>query len=203
MNNFRKKVAIILLASGFGKRFGKNKLLEEFHGRPLFTYAAELAVNSPADIKVIVTQYNEVETLVKTQYPSLLTVRNSWPEEGISRSIRLGLETVLWNEEGEKYEGCCFMVCDQPFFKKESMEHLFQKFYEFPDCISVCSSGAREGNPVIFPKCLFKELLLLKGDRGGKKIIKKYPKLVRRVEVSEEELYDMDNQIDKINMEKT
>ena len=32
------KLSMIYMASGFGKRFGSNKLLASFEGRPLYTY---------------------------------------------------------------------------------------------------------------------------------------------------------------------
>ena len=60
----------------------------------------------------------------------------------------------------------------------------------------------REGNPVIFPKTLFEELMALEGDKGGKQIIKKHPEMVYKVYVTEQELSDMDYKEDKINLEK-
>ena len=36
------QIAVIYMASGFGKRFGGNKLLEMIEGKPLFAYGLEL-----------------------------------------------------------------------------------------------------------------------------------------------------------------
>mgnify|MGYP000364609522 CR=1 FL=1 len=60
----------------------------------------------------------------------------------------------------------------------------------------------REGNPVIFPKILFEELMALEGDKGGKRIAKEHPEMIYKVYVTEQELSDMDYQEDKINLEK-
>ena len=40
------RIAVVLMASGFGKRYGKNKLLEYFGGRPLFAHALCRAAGS-------------------------------------------------------------------------------------------------------------------------------------------------------------
>ena len=39
-NTQNKKIAIIIMASGYSERFGSNKLLESFLDKPLFTYTA-------------------------------------------------------------------------------------------------------------------------------------------------------------------
>ena len=66
----------------------------------------------------------------------------------------------------------------------------------------MCVTKEREGNPVIFPKILFEELMELEGDKGGKRIAKEHPEMIYKVYVTEQELSDMDYQEDKINLEK-
>ena len=66
----------------------------------------------------------------------------------------------------------------------------------------MCATKKREGNPVIFPKQLFDELMALTGDKGGKRVARQHPELVHKVYVSEKELLDMDYKEDKINLEK-
>lgn len=57
----------IILAAGNSRRFGGNKLLTAFQGRPLFSYvldkAAELKAETGLEI-IVVTQYPEIETYV-------------------------------------------------------------------------------------------------------------------------------------------
>ena len=113
---------------------------------------------------------------------------NDHPERGISQSLRLGLDAQ------READGCCFMVCDQPMFKTETLRRMFRAFRESPDDICVCSDGSRRGNPVLFPKDLFSELMQLNGDSGGRQIMKKYPQRIREIIVERpEELYDIDS----------
>ena len=43
------KLSMIYMASGFGKRFGSNKLLASFEGRPLYTYGLSALEKRGAD----------------------------------------------------------------------------------------------------------------------------------------------------------
>lgn len=198
-----KKLAIIIMASGYSERFGSNKLLEPFLDKPLFTYAVDLADSCEAAMKIIATRYEPILQYVKKHIPTMHIVWNEHPERGISESIHLGLCYLKQQKDYEEYAGCCFMVCDQPLLQKKSMQELFKSFYTNPEGIHMCVTREREGNPVIFPRTLFDELMALEGDRGGKRIAKQHPELVHRVYVSEKELSDMDYKEDKINLEKT
>ena len=184
-NTQNKKIAIIIMASGYSERFGSNKLLESFLDKPLFTYTVDLVASCQAEMKIIATRYEPVIQYVKENVPSMSIVWNAHPERGIS-----------------EYAGCCFMVCDQPLLQKESMQELFKSFYTNPEGIHMCATKKREGNPVIFPKQLFDELMALTGDKGGKRVARQHPELVHKVYVSEKELSDMDYKEDKINLEK-
>lgn len=209
-----RRIAMVLMASGFGKRYGKNKLLEDFHGRPLFAYAFARAVESKADSICVVTRYPEIRDYVErwqeaeseksirreeisvkgnlfSSVQSSERIRIIWnfhPERGISESLRLGLEAQ------KEADGCCFMVCDQPLLTAATLQRMFEAFCECEDNIFVCTDGSRRGNPVLFPKDLFGELMRLTGDSGGKQIIGRYPQRVREIMTeSSQELFDIDS----------
>lgn len=197
------KTAIIIMASGYSKRYGSNKLLEQFLDKPLFTYAVDLAASCEADTKIIVTRYDPIVQYVKKNAPMMHVVWNEHPERGISESIHLGIQHLKQLKDYEEYSGCCFVVCDQPLLQNISLQELFKSFYINPEGIHMCVTKEKEGNPVIFPKMLLEELMELQGDKGGKRIVKKHPELLHKVYVAEQELSDMDYKEDKINLEKT
>ena len=197
-----RRIAVVLMASGYSERFGSNKLLEPFGNRCLFTYAVDLACASDAAMKIIVTRYEPIKHYVKENAPKMDIVWNDHPERGISESIHLGIRYLRQSKDYEKYAGCCFMVCDQPLLQKQSLQKLFESFYRNPEGIHMCVTKEREGNPVIFPKILFEELMALEGDKGGKRIAKEHPEMIYKVYVTEQELSDMDYQEDKINLEE-
>ena len=55
-----RRIAVVLMASGYSERFGSNKLLEPFGNRCLFTYAVDLACASDVAMKIIVTRYEPI-----------------------------------------------------------------------------------------------------------------------------------------------
>ena len=88
-NTQNKKIAIIIMASGYSERFGSNKLLESFLDKPLFTYTVDLVASCQAEMKIIATRYEPVIQYVKENVPSMSIVWNAHPERGISESCLL------------------------------------------------------------------------------------------------------------------
>ena len=52
-NTQNKKIAIIIMASGYSERFGSNKLLESFLDKPLFTYTVDLETGKITPINYV------------------------------------------------------------------------------------------------------------------------------------------------------
>ena len=63
-------------------------------------------------IRVLVSQYEEI--LKDGREEGYLCLKNTKPEQGISRSIRMGIEAVEESESYEPGDGILFSVCDQP-----------------------------------------------------------------------------------------
>ena len=116
-----------------------------------------------------------------------LAVRNDAPEEGVSRSIRLGLRAA------EPCSAVLFLVGDQPLLTAGSVRRILAAGRENPDKIIVPQRpDGQSGNPCLFPAAFFPELLSLEGDRGGRRVIRAHPEAVFPVSVPEEELADTD-----------
>lgn len=175
------------MAAGNSRRFDGNKLLCELNGRKIITYALDImrackqsGILSEA---AVVTQYDEVERLAAEYGYSCLY--NEFPDKGISYSVKLGTEYY------KDADAVLFFVCDQPFLTKETVESMIEEADE--KHILCCSFGDRKGSPTLFPKCYFDELMELTGDEGGRVLIRKYPALVKKIEVrTENELTDID-----------
>ncbi len=179
-----KKVSCIILAAGKGERFGGDKLLAPVRGIPMICRAFQ-AVPGEAFHQVAVVS-GEERILKLAGREGFVPVENSLPEEGISRSIRLGIRAL------EPCDAILFMVSDQPFLKKESILRILDKYAENQDCIIALAHKGESGNPVLFPREYFQELEALQGDKGGKTVMKRYPLRQRLVEVPEEQLFDID-----------
>ena len=184
------------MASGFSKRFGKNKLFVDFKDKPLFEHA--LQIYSDIDeitSKVVVSQYEEV--LLEGEKLNFIPVFNSESKLGISRSIIHGLESLGYKKDidylDDRNSGIIFAVCDQPLLQKETIKRLILAYKNSKKGIISLRYGTRNGNPKIFSKKYISELFKLTGDMGGKQIINKHSKDILFVNASKEsELFDID-----------
>ena len=75
---------------------------------------------------------------------------------------------------------------------RETVARLVDACCKRPDRILVPAAGGRRGSPCVFPKDLFPALLALRGDVGGRQVIRANPDRVLAVPVSPQVLYDVD-----------
>ena len=116
--NARPSVGCVIMASGLARRFGSNKLLADFGGRPLLCRALEVTATPALAARVVVTRSAEVKALCDAQaVPCLL---HSLP--GRNDTVRLGLEALL--EQCPGLAGCIFLPGDQPLLQRETLESL-------------------------------------------------------------------------------
>lgn len=177
------KLGIVIMAAGSSSRFGENKLLQDFLGRPLFTRALDAA----GDIfhkTVVVTGYGPVAEYAEKLGFSV--VENRQPELGISHTVRLGLAELA------DCDGAVFAAADQPLLSRDTLLRLKASFLEQPHNIHAAAAEGRRGNPCLFPRAFFPELLALQGDTGGGAVIKAHPDRLQLLEVPPEELLDCD-----------
>lgn len=187
---------LIFLAAGNSTRFGANKLLYKLNGKCMYRYGIEAAERllqeGLLESVIVVTQYEEIICDIKEHFSKLQTVRNPHPEDGISGSIRLGVEKLI-ESENKCGKSCMFMVADQPYLTVESLRKMIESQKISEKGILVSASYGRMGNPVIFDQKYYAELRSLKGDVGGKQVIKKHLDDVQMFEMPAPELKDLDS----------
>ncbi len=183
-----RPVSAVAMCSGESKRMGKeNKLFLEVNGEKMYHHTIELIDKLDFYDKIAVSVYDEI--LSETKKRGFKAFFNTRANEGISQSVRIGAE----NAEGD---GIMYFTCDQPLLKADTVQRLINKYYETGKII-IPRCGENEYSPCIFPSRLRNELMSLKGDRGGKKVSRKYPELTEYVELDDEtELADIDNKDD-------
>lgn len=183
--NKLNKITLILLAAGNSTRFKGNKLLKMVNGKPMYMNVIEKVLKLNFHKIILVTQFEGIEEALR-DYP-VKVVMNNHSELGISHSIKLGINTDL---ETDAY---MFMVCDQPFISLESINALIDNFTLSNKGMACVDYNGNLGNPTIFSVKYREELLNLRGDVGGKTVMKKHLEDVERVAISNElELMDID-----------
>jgi molybdenum cofactor cytidylyltransferase len=166
-------IAGILLAAGQATRFGRQKLLELWHGEPLVRKTARCFLEAGLRPIVVVVSRDPRLADALAGLP-VTTVENANPEKGISHSIAIGVGALP-----EKTEAALIGVGDQPYLTVEAIEELVRAFA--PGRIVVPRWGDHRGNPPVFDRRFFPELLALSGDHGGQRVITSHPDAVTEV----------------------
>ena len=178
------RAGCLVMAAGNASRFGENKLTARFDGQRLFSLALAAI---PKELFARVT--------VVSQYPALLeeaslagfdTILNDRPEDGISRTIRLGTQAL------SGCDGMLYLVADQPRLTRASLQKIADAWRAHPDRIAAAMCGERRGNPNLFPAKYFPELCALEGARGGTRVIRAHSASLLPVQLPEWELADCD-----------
>ena len=105
-------------------------------------------------------------------------VVNIHPEDGISSSIALGLAALP-----EATIAALIGVADQPNLSADAVEDLLHGFSSGQ--IVVPRYGDHRGNPPVFDRRFFAELMELRGDRGGQVVVNAHPEAVIEVSLAE------------------
>lgn len=187
-----QRYGIVILAAGAGSRFGSNKLLAEVQGRPLYEHMLGKIRALRAFPAFVVTGYEPVAEAA--QKAGIHVAENRQLELGISHSLQLGLQACL--AEHPQIRGVLFTVCDQPNLTLATMLSLVRTGMLHPGQIISSSHEGIPGNPVLWDRCYFQELMGLSGDVGGRQVIEKHRKQCIFIEVEGEELKDIDQRED-------
>ncbi len=219
------KIVFIYMASGFSRRFGENKLLTDFCGKPLYMYGLDCLLEVKKALEegeygksgqseresIFSAQLNEslegenegkfeIEILVVSQY-----------EQIRRQAEKLGMKAVQ-NEKseegiaaslrlgtiaaGEDTNVFVYFVADQPYMRTDRIEAFVRGFVESKKGIGAVSFQGQKGNPAAFLRKYREELLLLCGDRGGSVIMRQHLDDLWLMEVPEEMVRDVDTRED-------
>lgn len=175
-----RNVAAIVLAAGRSTRMGgPNKLLAELDGKKLARIVAEQALASKASEVIVVTGHQA--DLVEQALDGLKVkfVRNPDFAGGIASSVKAGISAV-----SDRADGAIVCLGDMPLIDATLIDRLIETFA--PDrghLIAVPVSEGRRGNPVLWSRRFFKELMTLDGDIGARHLIAKHAEVVAEVPV--------------------
>lgn len=175
-----KKVAAVVLAAGRSTRMGgPNKMLAELNGKPLVRIVTEQALASKASPVIVVTGHQADEVEKALQGLDVQFVRNPDFASGLASSVKAGIAAVPASAAGA-------MVClgDMPLIDKRLLDKLIAAFSpERGSLIAVPVSGGRRGNPVLWSRRFFGELMAIDGDIGGRHLVDHHSEAVVEVPV--------------------
>jgi molybdenum cofactor cytidylyltransferase len=174
-------VSAVVLAAGLSTRMGRNKLLLNFKDKPLIARLVDTLLASKID-EVIVVLGHEIEKVrAELQGKPVRLVHNPDYREGLSTSVRTGVDAVSPDADG-------IMIClaDQPLLEPADVNQIVAAFADAKKVnksIVVPFFEGERGNPVILDASLRVAILGIVGDVGCKGVIKRYPEKVYALEM--------------------
>jgi molybdenum cofactor cytidylyltransferase len=169
-------ITAVILAAGSSRRMGRPKLLLDLGGRTLIRRAVEQAEQSQADEVVVVVGPNRAEMERALAGTSARLVENPDHLTGMASSLRAGVGALA-----PEVEAIVVLLGDQPFQGSEVIDRLIEAHRASGSPIVVPLYAGRRGNPVLFARSLFGELLRQEGDQGGREVIAADPLRVATV----------------------
>jgi molybdenum cofactor cytidylyltransferase len=169
-----------VLAAGRSTRMGgPNKMLAELEGKKLVRIAAEQALASKASDVIVVTGHQSDLVEQALQGLRVKFVRNPDFAAGLASSVKAGISAVPASADGA-------VIClgDMPQIDAKLVDRLIDAFG--PDrghLIVVPVAAGRRGNPVLWARRFFKELMTLDGDVGARHLIARHSEAVAEVAV--------------------
>jgi molybdenum cofactor cytidylyltransferase len=181
------KVAAIVLAAGRSTRFGEaNKLLAEIGGEPMVARAAALALASRARPVIVVTGFEAERVATALKDLGVEIAHNRDFAQGIGTSLRAGLRAVP-----PASEGALILLGDMPRVDASVLDALLAAFAaNGTESICVPVHAGRRGNPVLWGRAYFPEMMRLSGDRGAKQLMRLHPGKIVEVEVGTDSIFE-------------
>ncbi|HOZ29206.1 MAG TPA: nucleotidyltransferase family protein [Hyphomonadaceae bacterium] len=160
------RTAIVMLASGLSRRYGrKDKMLADLGGQPLIEHAAHMITEVDPLTRVAVCPSDRPQIGERLINRFVIAV-NKKPKTGLGHSIAVGVNVALQF----KPDAIMLVMGDMPFVESWILEGIVSRLGSGVDIVhSGGASGVRP--PTAFGPACFDALAALDGDDGAKQII--------------------------------
>ena len=158
----------MVLAAGRSTRMGgPNKLLAEIGGKPLVRIAAEQALASRAKPVIVVTGHQRERVEAALAGLPVRLVHNPDFADGLGTSLKAGIAAVPADADG-------VIVClgDMPQVDAALIDRLIAAFDPEHGALAVMPTfDGKRGNPVLWSRRFFPDLMAIEGDVGARHLI--------------------------------
>ena len=173
-----RRIAAVVLAAGRSTRMGgPNKLLAEIAGRPLLRIVVEEALASHAKPVIVVVGHERAEVEKALAGLPVQLIHNPDFAQGLGTSLKAGIAAVPAEADGA-------IVClgDMPQVDASLIDRLIAAFDPDRGALIVMPTvEGRRGNPVLWSRRFFPDLMAIEGDVGARHFIGRYSEAVVEV----------------------
>jgi molybdenum cofactor cytidylyltransferase len=173
-----RRIAAVVLAAGRSTRMGgPNKLLAEIAGRPLLRIVVEEALASRASPVIVVVGHERAEVENALAGLRVQLVHNPDFAQGLGTSLKAGIAAVP-----AEADGAIICLGDMPQVDASLIDRLIAAFDPDRGALIVMPTvEGRRGNPVLWSRRFFPDLMAIEGDVGARHFIGRYSEAVLEV----------------------
>ncbi len=172
----------VILAAGESSRLGFPKQLLPFRNKTILEIVVDNVMKSKIKKIFLVLGFKaqEIKKNLNSQIRNkkIKFLINRDFKKGKATSILLALKKIPFS-----YQAAMFILGDKPLVDGKLINRLLKTFQRKKSLLAFPVYRTQRGNPIIFHRQLFPELLKLKGDYGGQKLIRKYWNLAARLKL--------------------
>jgi molybdenum cofactor cytidylyltransferase len=184
-----RNIAAVILAAGSSSRMGRNKLLMEFAGRPILCHAVDQTIAAGIKDTVVVGGHQAAKIRAalgeRLSAPALRMIETREHKLGMSASLKAGIR-ALKPETG----AVLVMLGDMPRISAALIKRLVAAYNPVEGrTIVVPTVNGKRGNPVLFDRKFFPEMLELAGDVGARHLIGQHDEEVAEVPVEDAAIF--------------
>jgi molybdenum cofactor cytidylyltransferase len=173
-----RNIAAIVLGAGRSSRMGgPNKLLAEIGGKPLVRIVVDQVLASRARPVIVVTGHQRERVEAALKGLPVKFVHNPHFADGLGTSLRTGVGALP-----AEVDGAIVCLGDMPQVDAALIDRLIGAFDPDAGALAVVPTiDGKRGNPVVWSRRFFPDLMAVEGDIGARHLIGRYTEVVAEV----------------------
>jgi molybdenum cofactor cytidylyltransferase len=177
----RPRIAGLVMAAGRSSRMGANKLLLDDGGHPIIASVVDHGLAAGLAEIVVVCGHQENEIRAALQGKNVRIVPCPDFAEGMSASLRCGLRAL-----SPDADAAIVLLGDMPRISAALLRRMSAAYNPTEGrTIIVPSFEGKRGNPVLWDRRFFTEMMALAGDVGARHLIGEHAEQVTEVEAGD------------------
>ncbi len=183
------KIGAVILAAGQSRRMGPaNKLLEDLDGKPMVRHVADAVLASGFERTLVVTGHDAARVEKALSSLPVSFAQNDDFASGLSASLKVGIKQAL--QTSPNLDAVIVCLGDMPRITADHLKALKDAFDPSQDHrIVVPTHLGKRGNPVIWGRDFFDDIMGLKGDVGARSLIGQYEDSVIEVPLDTDAIF--------------